>query len=174
MTREEVINVLKKYEVYGCGVCLQDDLQNNLDAKEALDMAIEALSAEPSGDLISRADLMKEFAERVKESNNSDYIEPPNWNDAVSLVGSMPSVSADRPSGEWIPLIHDTNMTTNFPHERDGQWVIVTDGKSISVERIKKDAYDHFYPNGRWFELEHTTAWMPLPKPYGIMKGGNE
>ena len=76
----------------------------------------------------------------------------------------------DRLRGEWIPLIHDTYMTTNFPHERDGQWVIVTDGKSISIERIKKDAYDHFYPNGRWFELEDVIAWMPLPKPY---KGGD-
>ena len=86
----------------------------------------------------------------------------------------VPSVSAER-VGEWIPLIHETEMTTNFPWERDGQWVIVTDGKTISVERIKKDAYDHFFPGGRWFELEHTTAWMPLPQPYGAkMKGGND
>ena len=83
-------------------------------------------------------------------------------------------LSAER-VGEWVPLIHETDMTTNFPWERDGQWVIVTDGKTISVERIKKDAYDHFFPNGRWFELEHTTAWMPLPQPYGAkMKGGTE
>lgn len=71
----------------------------------------------------------------------------------------------------WIPLSHDDyGLGTDFPHERDGEWVIVTDGKNISVERIKKDAYDHFYPNGRWFELEDVIAWMPLPKPY---KGGD-
>ena len=74
--------------------------------------------------------------------------------------------SADRPMGEWIPLEYIDGMATNFPYERDGEWVIVTDGKCISVERIKKDAYDHFYPNGRWFELEDVVAWMPLPKPY--------
>lgn len=72
----------------------------------------------------------------------------------------------------WISLSHDDDgLGTDFPYERDGEWVIVTDGNNISVERIKKDAYDHFYPNGRWFELEDVIAWMPLPKPY---KGGAE
>lgn len=70
----------------------------------------------------------------------------------------------------WIPLSHDDDgLGTDFPYERDGEWVIVTDGNNISVERIKKDAYDHFFPNGRCFELEDVIAWMPLPKPY---KGG--
>ena len=75
----------------------------------------------------------------------------------------------------WIPLSHyDDGLGTDFPYERDGEWVIVTDGKTISVERIKKDAYDHFFPNGRWFELEDVIAWMPLQKAYGIMKGGTD
>lgn len=63
---------------------------------------------------------------------------------------------------KWIPLKHN-NGKTDFPDEYDGKWVIVTDGTNISVERIKKDAYDHFYPNGRWFELSDAVAWMPLP-----------
>ena len=68
---------------------------------------------------------------------------------------------------EWIPLSHDDDgMGTDFPYVCDGEWVIVTDGNTISVERIKKDVYDHFYPNGRWFELDDVIAWMPLPKPY--------
>ena len=46
----------------------------------------------------------------------------------------------------WIPLHHDEHgATTDFPHHRDGQWVLVTDGENVSVERIKKDAIDHFY-----------------------------
>ena len=65
----------------------------------------------------------------------------------------------------WIPL-HFDGMATDFPYERDGEWVLVTDGECISVERIKKDAYDHFYPNGRWFEIEDVIAWMPLPAPW--------
>lgn len=59
---------------------------------------------------------------------------------------------------EWIPL------KEKLPE--DGTWNIFTDGKNISVERYKCDAIDHFYPNGRWFELEDAVAWMPLPQPY--------
>lgn len=56
---------------------------------------------------------------------------------------------------------------TNFPNELDGSWVLVTDGKRISVERIEKDIPDdHFFSAGRWFELNEVVAWMPLPEPY--------
>ena len=121
MTREEVINVLKKYDVYGCGVCLQDDLQNNLDAKEALDMAIELLSndttekpndtveqkndvvAEPT-DLISRADAIEAVEAKIKWFDG-DAIEDRCKRDAFiqvldEILTELPS--ADRPSGEWI------------------------------------------------------------------------
>ena len=84
-------------------------------------------------------------------------------------INSLPT--SDAVQG-WIPLLYDDNgLGTNFPYERDGEWVIVTDGKTISVERIKKDVYDHFFPNGRWFELEDVIAWQPLPQPY---KGGDD
>ena len=58
----------------------------------------------------------------------------------------------------WIPV------SERLP--RDGTWNIFTDGKNISVERYKADAIDHFFPNGRWFQLEDVIAWMPLPEPY--------
>lgn len=48
--------------------------------------------------LISRQALMKEFSDFVRESNNSDFAPTPTWNDAVSLVESMPS--AER-RGRW-------------------------------------------------------------------------
>ena len=35
--------------------------------------------------------LMKEFCDFVRPSNNSDFAQVPNWNDAVSLVGSAPT-----------------------------------------------------------------------------------
>ncbi len=70
--------------------------------------------------------------------------------------------------GEWIPIRWADEETKcklrEYPF--DGKWVIVTDGKNISVERIKIDALDHFSPAGRWFELEDVIAWMPLPEPY--------
>lgn len=47
-------------------------------------------------DLISRKALMKEFSDFVRESNNSDFAQTPTWNDAVSLVGSMPSAYPEK------------------------------------------------------------------------------
>ena len=47
-------------------------------------------------DLISRKAMMKEFADFVRASNNSDFARTPTWNDAVSLVGSMPSAQPER------------------------------------------------------------------------------
>ena len=50
--------------------------------------------------LIDADALMKEYAEFVKESNNSDFADVPTWNDAVSLLGSAPTVKAI--PIEWI------------------------------------------------------------------------
>lgn len=66
---------------------------------------------------------------------------------------------------KWIPHTMDGGTISSIQHDYDGKWVIVTDGNSISVERIKKDAFDHFYPAGRLFALEDVTYWMPLPEP---------
>lgn len=46
----------------------------------------------PHGPLIDEAALMLEFAEFVRASNNSDFAAVPNWNDAVSLLGSAPTI----------------------------------------------------------------------------------
>ena len=85
----------------------------------------------------------------------------------VSDVRDAPTIEPKQ--GEWIPLEwkdEETKCKCDFPIELDGHWVLVTDGKSISVERIKIDAIDHFYPQGRWYELEDVVAWMPLPDQY--------
>ena len=66
---------------------------------------------------------------------------------------------------QWNEHTIDGGTVSNIPHSYDGKWIIVTDGNSISVERIKKDAYDHFFPAGRWFSLDKVTHWMPLPNP---------
>lgn len=58
----------------------------------------------------------------------------------------------------WIPI------TERLPE--DGTWNIFTDGKRVSIERYKMDIIDHFFPAGRFFELENAVAWMPLPEPY--------
>lgn len=49
----------------------------------------------------------------------------------------------------------------------DGTWNIwQSKTGALSIERYKEDAYDHFCPSGRFFQLEDAIAWMPLPKRY--------
>lgn len=46
----------------------------------------------PHGWLIDADELMLEFADFVRASNNSDFAAVPTWNDAVSLLGSAPTI----------------------------------------------------------------------------------
>lgn len=50
--------------------------------------------------LIDADALMQEFAEFVRHSNNSDYADIPTWNDAVSLVGTAPTIDPVK-HGRW-------------------------------------------------------------------------
>ena len=84
------------------------------------------------------------------ENSSKPYV----WQGA-EIVRNLP---AAQPEPQWIPIEREL--------PRDGSWNIFTDGKNISVERYKADAIDHFFPAGRWFQLEDVIAWMPLPSPY--------
>lgn len=76
-------------------------------------------------------------------------------------VKAEPSVT---PKPKWIPLTWDeSKCNSSFPDDMDGCWAIFTDGKNMSIERGKKDAFDHFFPSGRWFAMSDAIAWMPLP-----------
>ena len=66
-------------------------------------------------DLIDRDALMKEFQTFVRRSNNHDYALVPTWNDAVSLVGSMPSAEPERKKGKWID--YDAEDINDYPIE---------------------------------------------------------
>lgn len=159
MTRDEAIAVLQE-EIDGNLELTIREWRERDEQKlfPALRMAIEALMHDIRTEthgvcLISKDDAIKEISKGV-------------WNEyeLIDRIKALPSAEAIQ---GWIPLSHDDDgLGTDFPYERDGEWVIVTDGKNISVERIKKDAYDHFFPNGRWFELEDAIAWQPLPKLY--------
>lgn len=82
-------------------------------------------------DLISRQALMKEFADFVRKSNNSDFAQTPTWNDAVSLVGSMPSVQPEQ------------NNTAEFWRKRADFYsdmcmdLIGEMGKGVKVESVQ-------------------------------------
>ena len=87
MTTEQAIKLLHR---------LQDEQFDGIhgdERREALEMAVRAL--EGDGDMISRKAVMKEFSNFVRRSNNSDFAPTPTWNDAVSLVGSMPSAQPE-------------------------------------------------------------------------------
>ena len=62
-------------------------------------------------------------------------------------------------ASKWIPV--DERLP------EDGTWNIwQSKTGAISIERYKEDAYNHFYPSGRFFSLEDAVAWMPLPERY--------
>lgn len=87
MTTERAIELIHR---------LQDEQFDGIhgdERREALSMAVRAL--EGDGDMISRQAVMKEFSDFVRKSNNSDFAPIPTWNDAVSLVGSMPSAQPE-------------------------------------------------------------------------------
>ena len=113
MTNEKAIQLLHRLSDE------QFDGPHGDERREALEMAVRAL--EGDGDTISRKALMKEFADFVRESNNSDFVPTPTWNDAVSLVGSMPSAQPERKTGKWID-----NDKINFPQCSEcGMWIDV-------------------------------------------------
>lgn len=93
MTREEAITRLKNMAwLYG-----SSEREQNI---EAIDMAIEALSAEPT-DLISRAEAIKAIESRQTEQwIDADVDYNNGLESAVAEIKALPS--ADRPSGEWI------------------------------------------------------------------------
>lgn len=116
-----------------------------------------------NNDTISRQALMKEFSDFVRESNNSDFAPTPTWNDAVSLVGSMPSADI---APRWIPV------TDRLP-EQEGQYLVCCNNKHHQFEVAR---FYINYDGDRWFccdwnDPEKIIAWMPLPEPY---KGGVE
>ena len=102
------------------------------------------------------ADALNEAIERDFDGVSVYDVSPSEAvSDFQSIVDIQPTI---QPEPQWIPI------SDRLP--RDGTWNIFTDGKNISVERYKADAIDHFFPNGRWFQLEDVIAWMSLPEPY--------
>lgn len=132
-----------------------------------------------NNDCISRQALMKEFADFVKRSNNSDFAPTPTWNDAVSLVGSMPSAQ------QWIPVKtrpmdeeekryweehYDYTFDEDYdgimfdcPMPEDGQevWVCSKSGY-VWEDTCEVDIGIGLEGNGDWDDI---VAWMPFERP---------
>ena len=106
-------------------------------------------------DYINREMAFKEFAEFVRGSNNSDFVDAPTWNDAVSLIGSLPAADA-------VPVVH-------------GEW---KPGKEISrtmlVDGTLAIEYDAFYCSacGRRYK-EYVLVYNYCPNCGAKMDGGD-
>ena len=88
MTREEAIHFAE---------CLKNNWTINFaDMEEFCDMAIEALSAEPSGDLISRADAVKRLLSfkqsRAKGVSSYDMGFVDGLSHAINIIDLVPLV----------------------------------------------------------------------------------
>ena len=80
----------------------------------------EAPTVEPTDtDLISRADAMAEFREWVKKANENG--ETPTWNDAVSLIGSLPSAAAEPKSEQYKKGFEDAKRALELEYARESE-----------------------------------------------------
>lgn len=129
-------------------MCRGDVMQNDRNDLISRQQALDAINS-------WRGRFSEEYNEAIDDCENS-IKELPTIQPEVLACGNGELVA--KPEPQWIPIEREL--------PRDGSWNIFTDGKNISVERYKADAIDHFFPNGRWFELEDVIAWMPLPTPY--------
>ncbi len=138
--------------------------------------------------LIDADALMQEYARFVAPSKNSDSADVPTWNDAVSLLGSAPTIEERK----WIPCserLPERNMDCLFTVFEPS---CECDGTLFPEETRTVFGTVRHYPNGRfgkrswtWWEedgMERTvfdeyskedwgletfiTAWRPLPEPY--------
>ena len=126
-------------------------------------------------DLISRQALMKEFSDFVRASNSSDFAQTPTWNDAVSLVGSMPSTQQQDIARDIATIIEnekDMRVVLKQPRwipcserlpDKDGIY-LVTHRKFGKLEVT----WNIFYggEHASWLWNDEIIAWMPLPEPY--------
>lgn len=128
--------------------------------RTALDMAIEALSAEavPQSEQYKKGFEDAKRAFLVEYARESQNMRKRNAQLEV-MLNAQKMISADKPRGTWI------SVNEKLPD--DGKWAIwCSNNGIIGIARFKEDYYNHFYPNETSFDLEDAVAWMPLPEPY--------
>ena len=149
MVKLLISSLLFKTNYEGMGEQDKEEFERDFD--EILDLALIGLK--------HKAQLSQEG---TTKGTTSDLISRQQAIDALDCINGVEEVLRSlppaQPEPQWIPIAEHLL--------KDGTWNIFTDGKNISVERYKADAIDHFFPNGRWFDLEDVIAWMPLPEPY--------
>lgn len=168
MTREEAIAILEVSK----HMATSGRMYN-----QAIDMAIEALSADTSSDIISRADAIEAIASASEEPNYQH--EGEDWMDglcqAEQIIDALPSTEA-----EWIlfkkrPLTDeekqeypDWTYIFDCPLPDDEEEILLSNGKYVWTDTFINDG-ECYLDGGD--DIDDGMAWMPLPKPY---KGGAE
>ena len=179
MTREEAIKWIERIKekyIHGGDEGFDDA------RRRALDMAIEALSADRPTDLINRWAAIDAIC---KEWCYVTYVNCPHADDGfrcdgcddVEVIQLLPS--ADDVQG-WIPV--KWHEITDEEREREGypkDWTVYIDCEMPYDEQEiliqTKNGYirwDVCYEDGEfsldsgWDWVEDILAWMPLPKPY--------
>ena len=177
MKREEAMQILQLYK---------DELEQRIDEADAPDvkdvyrwqmdgfgMAIEALQAEPTHGRLIDADALKKYFFRPY-SNEESYSNI----DIARIIDNAPTVQADRPHGEWIPV------TEQLP--KIDETLRLCD--QISDEVLGTDTYGnirHVYlTNCGYLKPTFCTveegmsvdivAWMPLPESYEEVSDGKD
>lgn len=103
MTREETIGFLDK-----CRWWFEPYTSEEEKLGEAIDMAIEALSAEPSGDLISR----QAAIDAIRQTkNNSDM--PYYWNRGMEMAMEVIEDAASLPSADAVEVVRCKDCAHN-------------------------------------------------------------
>ncbi len=98
-------------------------------------------------DLIKREDVQRE----IQASFDGGAFRWQDGQDLLDRINALP------PASPWH------RVEDELPN--DGEWAIFTNGKVVTVERFKEDAYNHFFPASQWFDFEDAIAWMALPEP---------
>lgn len=135
-------------------------------------------------DLISRQALMKEFSDFVRASNSSDFAQTPTWNDAVSLVGSMPSAQQQDIARDiatiienekdmrvvlkqprWIPCSERLPKAGEYIGDVARYYLVQNEYGDMLVARYTHSEYwEQIYQSKPY--ADEIVAWMPLPEPY--------
>lgn len=154
MTREKAIRELQYIRYHYPSKNIE-----NLEADNALYMAIKALEQEPCEDVVSRQAVINAIA------NTCFWLSADNWTELMKCICSLPSVIS-QPKTEWV-LCSERYPTREECIANNGLF-IVSDGNRTYAEYF--DLYDKNYfgePTMDGFRVDRcVTAWMPLPESY--------
>lgn len=77
---------------------------------------------------IERGAIMRQFADRVRQSNNSDFAQTPTWNQAVQIVEDFPTADV-APVSEIEKIIESLQEQADIYNARAKELLVEEDGQ---------------------------------------------